>query len=137
MREIKFRAWDVITKKWFDDIFGLSNDGRKFYNHDGWEYDVPERMILTQYTGVKDNRGVEIYEGDIVDYEEESGSSRGVCVYTRSSSFALRLIGTEDKKYPTYRSLWDYDIDQTPWTFMKNPFIIRGNKYEDPELLKG
>lgn len=64
MREIKFRAWDIVRK-------------RMLCNEDLWDIPYNEIFIhtpdqralnLMQYTGLKDKNGKEIYEGDIVNY---------------------------------------------------------------------
>ena len=60
MREIKFRAWDTELKKMFppEDIIGLEGNTSK---------NVPDYLILLQYTGLKDKDGKEIYENDIIE----------------------------------------------------------------------
>ena len=53
MREIKFRAWDNRNKIMdIPDHIANGIDGEKYQ--------------IMQYTGLKDNNGKEIYEGDIV-----------------------------------------------------------------------
>ena len=69
MREIKFRVWDKVSKKYreFDgmhDTMTINEDGKvEYYNlqngSGGDEY------ILEQFTGLHDKNGVEIFEGDI------------------------------------------------------------------------
>ena len=62
MREIKFRVWDILNKKMLEwgDIFDLP----------AWEIfpGTPEQrpFEVMQYTGLKDRKGKDIFEGDIV-----------------------------------------------------------------------
>ena len=66
MKEIKFRAWDKRDNKMrTPDRCGFyvgSSNGLAYDN----EIEVCEEFELMQYTGLKDLKGKEIYEGDIV-----------------------------------------------------------------------
>lgn len=78
MREIKFRAWGIDRGK-MHDVYNIAF--HESYGYKAITSEQPlnvnttfinkEEFILMQYTGLKDKNGVEIYEGDILDFTLE------------------------------------------------------------------
>jgi uncharacterized phage protein (TIGR01671 family) len=129
MREIKFRAW-IFQEERMADVLDLEfrhnrirvdhsdmDGSHAFYSNIG---NKKPRYILMQYTGLKDNNGKEIYEGDVLhhNYYQEKGI---VIWHASQSRWALEY---SDKKTQEL-----FPIDSLS-------FKILGNIYENPELFK-
>jgi len=110
MREIKFRAWQVNTRKMLLDSTFLNYQTMLDFNS--------KNYIMLQYTGLKDKNGVEIYEGDIV---KEHFGAYGEVKYV-NGCFILQLVDA--------RPLAEYIICD-----FGNKTEVIGNIYENKELL--
>lgn len=132
MREIKFRAWHKKQKVMFD-VGGFANidyskDNQYRYvtlagKSAGVTGDDVTPQIQTveimQYTGLKDKNGVEIFEGDVMNWGDISGE-----VYWRPRQIRFLLKSDGTLKAPTYIDAWSEQME------------VIGNIYENPELLK-
>lgn len=86
MREIKFRAWDKESGVWLDDdeyvIKPVSGLVSEIDYADGYVVIAADNhdAILEEFTGLKDENGVEIYENDII-RDGDDGTIIGIVEY--------------------------------------------------------
>ena len=122
----KFRAWYVLAEEMIDEILVISFVRKEIIGkfRDG-STSVPlkfedkrngEDVILMQSTGLFDKNGVEIFEGDILKDDSESG----------------KVV------YDPDRTMWrvygkDFDDALSDWWIGR----VIGNIYENPELMEG
>jgi len=118
-REIKFRAWLPDLKKMETGWFGLRSDGKASFNSD---------CVLMQFTGLKNENNVEVYEGDIVKVggliEVVEYIDGILCCYNKS------IYGNHEKV-----EIENYDDIIVPCSDYFEPYEVIGNIYENPELL--
>lgn len=67
-RVIKFRYWDVTNKEMITDVLELNNLGNLINIKEKTLSNPTWKCVWQQFTGFTDIDGVEIYEGDIVEY---------------------------------------------------------------------
>jgi uncharacterized phage protein (TIGR01671 family) len=134
MREIKFRAWEHNLKEMievddiqfhrgdriFEDGIELKPRGEQpimINTRSAWRIADGQDVTLMQDTGLKDKNGVEIYEGDILQHENNSVS---VVEWSKLDwGWFMRQIKNWSPK-----TQFDSSKDE-----------VIGNLYENPELL--
>lgn len=160
-REIKFRLWSTIYNKFIinnnENVDFVINTAGNLYSI---EHSYCEKCILTQtcteimqYTGLKDDKGKEIYEGDILLSSNENGTF-------------LQLIGfgDSDREYDSilkgFKIINGYTLENDDYEIIEckpltqelvkkydipviekeniimDGWWVIGNKWENPELMK-
>lgn len=122
MREIKFRAWEFKKKEWhyFDlNTINCHPDASDKLNYEHW----------TQYTGLHDKNGKEIWEGDIV---------RGLRDFYNEGNPKLDVPFTDVVTMERFPCYWlkneEFGYEGECLIRQRDCEVI-GNIYENPELL--
>lgn len=126
-REIKFRIWDNDKNEWLAESdgdaltyygFHLIGEVLTVQSPRKWTVDG----VVEQYTGLKDNNGKEIYEGDIV---KSFGRFYEVAYNEHYAAYMFKNNHLEDElsRELFYSSASDYEVVS--------------NIHENPELLEG
>ncbi|QQU16525.1 hypothetical protein I6I79_00595 [Enterococcus casseliflavus] len=119
----KFRAWDKRENKMRDVAVLHFTKGGKVNSIEYWNtpFDLKSyhvrNLVLMQSTGLKDKNGVEIFEGDVVEWLEH----RGVVEFVLNNQQTM-IIGASG-----YITDLDYSTDF-------NTEVI-GNIHENPKIL--
>lgn len=129
MREIKFKGFSKTLNKWIIGVpyfsegnwWILVDENTKSKDIGTGSYFVDKNSI-SQYTGLKDKNGVEIYEGDIVKYKYISREQIAEIKYNKEK---LGFDFADNKANLSYA----YNFRQI------NNIEVIGNIYENPELL--
>lgn len=132
MREIKFRAWLPDG--------GMDGKGcMASLNNEELDMVTEDDGILMQYTGLKDKNGVGIYEGDLLQIEDESGNYNcfevfyhdNDCIGGQNIGFCINRMHCQGN------SGGGRGYKFTPNSIRDNNLVVCGNIYEHPNLLEG
>lgn len=132
-RPIKFRAYSTINKprmiEW-DELSGTSTDCLRESSE--WK--------VMQFTGLHDRNGVEIYEGDILEFSDKwewyRGEWWGKLAFSRGDN--REKLKAQYESLPMERRVVVYDINEG-YNFSTGDlqiWEIIGNIHETPELLE-
>ena len=133
MREIKFRGKQTkpIESIWhYGDLIHSKDNKTYIQNITCMEVD---KGTVGQYTGIKDENDIEIYEGDIIKFSYDAFignfdtfTAKGIVVFEDGAFFVNCLENERNIKDEQFL-LYEINIDEIE---------IIGNIYDNPELLK-
>ena len=155
MREIKFKAWDNKNKKWLSAVssleYLLDDSDAAVSHHDIDEesalYIYPNNLLgdnfggrikYVQYIGIKDTNQKEIYEGDIIEYDEtDIGGFHGLGIVEYNIN--LMFSGAPNFGVWSYKLLSNINLKegQSGIGWSSFPFNVKiiGNVFEHQDLL--
>lgn len=120
MTKIKFRAKDKFSDQWiFGQAFFIDSDNNEGYIANGiGDHHMVRKETVGQCIGLKGKNDKEIYEGDIVEFNDvrDDIGSVGLVVYG-NGSYCI------EREYIRHYRWMDYDVE------------VIGNVYENPELI--
>lgn len=127
-RVIKFRAWDE-AEKWMGEVSSVDFDEGYLFlttrnSDDENRFDL-RAIPLLQFTGLHDKNGAEIYEGDVLLFNNSINDEKWKCVVVhRHGSFVCEYL-----KDRTYNHFDCWNVPKVSWE-------VIGNIYENPHLLE-
>lgn len=133
-REIKFRFWDEYNKQYSEEPFyriTISNDGQVYNSENDEWYEVNTRYVIQQFTGLKDKKGKEIYEGDIIKCKPIDVIHPQDLFKYNNFEFLTSAVYWS-KEYCCFET----DFNSSCFADSKNVIEVIGNIYETPELLQ-
>ena len=137
----KFKVWDTKEKEWVINprvalIHHEKSWGNDFYLEidEDWndeDYD-PTRYIFLQSTGLKDKKGNEIYEGDVLITDWDWRNKPVRYFYVKECLPFIELVDKQGFDYDNGDYYQGSNVESHQW----KSFEIAGNIYENPELMK-
>jgi uncharacterized phage protein (TIGR01671 family) len=119
----RFRPWDTENKCWIHPgTIGVEGMGTTLqFRGDKWRDSKTQHIVISQFTGLTDKNGKEIYEGDIL----------------RPTVTGIRKDAEVKWDTETASFFADFDYDPKDWYELVwgNRVEVIGNIYENPELL--
>lgn len=132
MREILFRGKRKDNSEWVYGNYAVTdNNGKQhfIFQNKAFEFDVVPETV-GQYTGITDDNGKKIFEGDILGITNDDPDYDYITkVYLDCDTLCVDVQG-QDYDYTSIGfaiEIWDDECDQVE---------VIGNIYDNPELLE-
>ena len=132
MREILFRGKRKENGEWVYGNYAVTDNNEKqhfIFQNKAFEFEVDPETV-GQYTGITDDNGKKIFEGDILGITNDDPDYDYISkVYLDCDTLCVDIQG-QDYDYTSIGfaiEIWDDECDQVE---------IIGNIYDNPELLE-
>jgi len=131
---IKFRAWDFErTRYWYPcrnwpDRAAL-DDGNVMVKGAERFFEEPNQYVLEQYTGLKDSKGVEIYEGDVLREDDVNSVVRW-----ENGTWVSEWRVRDYRSYDKNGELDTWILETEPLALCLDGEVI-GNIHQNPDLI--
>jgi uncharacterized phage protein (TIGR01671 family) len=128
MRELKFRSWNSKSKTMYYNIDLVQGHSCKDEHYLCYN----ERDVIMQFTGILDKNGKEIYEGDILYFENDHLERYGVVTWDKyyCRFFQKLIIFFNSPKHPKQVRCVNALSKKI------GELAVIGNIYENADLLK-
>jgi uncharacterized phage protein (TIGR01671 family) len=143
-REIKFRVWDVENKTmipWSTAWHAPCKIPKGSFEGQIDDVYLPilivallsteTKLIVQQYTGLKDSKGKEIYEGDMIKLPDSRFLGNKECIWTPYGHVWYSDIGGWSV---SYNHMYSENSDQL--SYINETIEVVGNIFENPDLIK-
>ena len=128
----KFRAWDTTNKEMLKDTFAITESGQVVVVDQSSVFVSPDyvfvdNLVIMQSTGLFDKNNKEIFEGDVLEIEDEGevlGNAK-LTWHNEQAVFMIEAISVDDIA-PFHEILSDESYS----------YRVVGNVYENPEILE-
>ena len=139
MREIKFRVWDednntIGTVLSFTNLEVLRYDLDGIEDYFGRGYFKNNPNYLMQFTGLQDKNGVDIYEGDILEFKNDLGRNAKVKIFYKKGGLCYNCHDDDFKKHPENIIFYESCADMQSKGWITQCEII-GNIHENKDLI--
>ena len=146
-RDIEFRAWDneneymIYSKQGvytaLRSVMNIVRQDDGYYNNGDLLMPNKEKYTLMQYSGLKDKNGTKIFEGDIIQLDDDYRKLISSCNAKNEEDLVRKncLVGYKDGAFMFCRNRYIIDnFDSYLWLAVNYCKVI-GNIYENRDLL--
>jgi uncharacterized phage protein (TIGR01671 family) len=132
MRELKFEYGFLSNSGIVKKVYSLSEIPNIKEKCDVWN-ELPI-IYVREFTGLKDKNGVDIYEGDVLEYKNELGRHHVAKIFYKKGGLCFNVHKDDFYKKPKEIHFYESCADMQSKGFIVQ-FKIIGNIHENKDLV--